>query len=41
VFAGGTVVVIFALAMALTVGAGMLGLARLVAQSAQPLLRAG
>lgn len=41
VLAGGTVGVIFVLAMALTVGAGMLGLARLVAQPAQPLLRAG
>jgi len=40
VLATGTVVVIFVLAMALTVGAGLLGLARLVAQPAQPLLRA-
>jgi putative ABC transport system permease protein len=40
VLAGGTVVVIFVLAMALTVGAGLLGLARLVSQPAQPLLRA-
>jgi putative ABC transport system permease protein len=40
VLAGGTIVVIFVVAMALTAGAGMLGLARLVAQPAQPLLRA-
>ncbi|MFP4271354.1 MAG: ABC transporter permease, partial [Alphaproteobacteria bacterium] len=40
VLAGATVVVIFVLAMALTVGAGLLGLARLVSQPAQPLLRA-
>ncbi len=40
VLAGGTILVIFVLAMALTVGAGLLGLARLVAQPAQPLLRA-
>ena len=37
----GTLSVIFVLAMALTVGAGVLGLARLVSQPAQPLLRAG